>query len=176
METGPVVAVTTEASVLGWRVWIVREHRDGIRLGSVLHDEVWSPGSPARAICQLGDHAAPDASCNCGFHAAQDPVDAFPYLHGRDEPGTLGRVLGEVALSGVVVRTETGWRAEQAYPLRLYLRAGALAAALAAYGISVLSPAWSSASATSSSTDSAGSPTSSWSAAPTRSSPGAASG
>jgi hypothetical protein len=176
METGHVVALTNEARVLGWRVWTVREHRDGIRLGSVLHDEVWAPGPPARASCRSGDHAAPDARCNCGFHAVQDPVDAFSYLHGRDEPGTLGRVLGEVALSGLVVRTETGWRAEKAYPLRLYLRDGELAGTLAVYGISVLSPAWSSASATSSSTDSVGSPTTSGSAARMRSSPRDASG
>ena len=177
MDIGGFVGVTAGRRAVGWRVWTVQETRDGVRLGSVIHDAIWMPGSPARASCPHGDlHVVPGPCCNCGFHAAQDPVDVFSYLHGRDEPRTLCRVLGEVSLLGLVVGTERGWRASEAYPLRLYVADSEIAAALALYGVPVLSPGCSSASATNSATDSAGSPTSSCSAARTRSSPKAASG
>jgi hypothetical protein len=171
METGEFVRVTNARRTVGWRAWTVEECRDGVRLGSVIHDAIWTPGASARASCRLDElHVVPDATCNCGFHAARDPVDAFSYLHGRDEPGTLCRVLGEVVLSGLVVETEGGWRASEAYPLRLYAGDTRIAAALAIYDVPVLSPKCESASATISTAASGGSRRSSWSAARTRSS------
>ena len=177
MDTGEFVGAKAGRRAAGWRVWTVQENRDGIRLGSVIHEGIWTPGCPARASCPNGDlHVVPGASCNCGFHAAQDPVDAFSYLHGRDEPRTLCRVLGEVSLFGLVIQTERGWRASDAYPLRLYVADQEIGAALAIYGVPVLSSGCGSASATNSETDSAGSPTSSCGAARTRSLRTAASG
>jgi hypothetical protein len=176
METGEVVRAWS-AQAVGWRVWTVQERPEGVRLGSVIHEAVWTPGLAARAKCSLGlHHVAPDPRCNCGFHGARDPVDTFCYLHGRNERGTICRILGEVMLSGHVVETEGGWRASASYPLRLYVRDPEIAAALASYAVPVLSPEWGSAIATSSKADSAGSPTSSCSAARTRSSRTAASG
>jgi hypothetical protein len=176
METGEVVRAWS-ARAVGWRVWTVQERPEGVRLGSVIHEAVWTPGLAARATCSLDlPHVAPDPRCNCGFHAARDPVDAFSYLHGRNEPRTICRILGEVVLSGHVVERERGWRASESYPLRLYVRDPEIAAALASYAVPVLSPEWSSAIATSSTADSAGSPTSSCSAARTRSLRTAASG
>ena len=69
-----------------------------------------------------------------------------------------------------------GWRASAAYPARLYVADPIVAAALAVYGVPVVSPEWTSASATSSTAASAGSSTSSWSAASTLSSRAGASG
>lgn len=170
MDTGELVGVTAGTRAVGWRVWTVQESPEGVRLGSVIYEAVWTPGSPAHARCPYDDlHVVPGASCNCGFHGTQDPVDAFSYLHGRDEPRTLCRVLGEVSLFGLVVRTERGWRASEAYPRRLYVRDAAVADALGIYGVPVLSPECSSASATSPTKGSAGSPTSSYSVARTRS-------
>ena len=177
MDTGELVGVTNGTRAVGWRVWTVQESRDGVRLGSVIHDAIWTPGSPARAGCPQDErHVVPDASCNCGFHAARDPVDTFSYLYGRDEPRTLCRVIGEVSLSGFLVETERGWRASEAYPWRLYVGDARIAAALAIYGVPVLSPGCSSGSAMTSKTGSAGSPTSSYGAAPMHSSRTAASG
>jgi hypothetical protein len=68
------------------------------------------------------------------------PVDALSYLRGRDGPGTVCRVLGEVELSGVIVETHSGWRASAAYPARLYVADPELADALAVYDVPVLSP------------------------------------
>ena len=178
MNTGRAVRLTSHDRVVGWRAWTVQETKDGVRLGSVIYDAVWRPTDPGSAVCRCDhSHAAPAIACTCGFHAARDPVDALTYLHGRDEPRTLCRVLGEVQLSGLVVETEAGYRGATAYPLRLYANDLELAATLEAiYGVPVRFPGWESDFATSSRAGSAGSSLSSCSVARTRSSRTAASG
>ena len=178
MNTGRAVRLTSHDRVVGWRAWTVQETKDGVRLGSVIYDAVWRPTDPGSAVCRCDhSHAAPAIACTCGFHAARDPVDALTYLHGRDEPRTLCRVLGEVQLSGLVVETEAGYRGAAAYPLRLYANDLELAATLEAiYGVPVRFPGWESDFATSSRAGSAGSSLSSCSVARTRSSRTAASG
>jgi hypothetical protein len=145
METGRVLRESSRP-VTGWRAWVVRETADGLRLGSVLHDLAWPHGHPLVAECRRDDdpfaaairaHPVPGAECNCGFHAARDPVDALSYARGRDEPTTVCRILGEVLLWGHVLETEGGSRASHAYPGRLYVADPAVAAALAAYGVPV---------------------------------------
>jgi hypothetical protein len=149
METGLAVRVESDVTALGWRAWKVSESPDGLRLGSVIYDGLWLPGEAAQAACRreedpfavpAGAHDVPGTACLCGIHAARDPVDAFSYLRGRDEAGIVGRVLGEVVLSGRVVEAEAGWRASAAYPARLYVDDPEVAHALAVYGVPVLSP------------------------------------
>jgi hypothetical protein len=178
MNIGEAIRATSRNRVVGWRAWTVIETNDGVRLASVIYDTVWHPTGPALAACRCDQsHAAPEIACTCGFHAARDPVDAFTYLHGRDEPRTLCRVLGEVRLSGLVVETEAGYRGAAAYPLRLYTNELEVAAALEAiYGVPVRSPGCESGFATSSTAASAGSPLSSCGAARMPSSWTAASG
>ena len=150
METGKVVRELSR-TVVGWRAWAVRETPAGVRLASVLHELVWRPGGTEVAACagDGGVHPVPGPRCSCGFHAARDPADALTYLIGRDEPGTVCRVLGEVALWGHVLETETGWRASHALPLRLYVRDPELAPALSAYGAAIsCEPCWSPSSPT----------------------------
>jgi hypothetical protein len=131
-------------ALIGWRVWCVVETRDGLRLGSVIQDEIWPVGTELVARCRAdrdpcnglllgGSHAAPARDCNCGIHAAREPAAVLSYLRGRDEPGTVGRVLGRVLLWGAVVEHEGGWRAERAYPLDLVGDTAASSLALAAY-------------------------------------------
>jgi hypothetical protein len=150
MEIGAVVRVASGVTALGWRAWKVSESPDGLYLGSIIYDGVWLPGKAATAVCRRQEdpfaepvdaHDAPGTKCLCGIHAARDPVDAISYLRGRDEPGTVCRVLGEVALSGQVVETEAGWRASVAWPARLYVGDPGIADALAIYGVPILSPA-----------------------------------
>jgi hypothetical protein len=151
METGNAIRELLEsAPVTGWRAWVVTETAAGLRLGSVLYDEVWTPGTTALAVCRRRDdlfaepiapHATPTAACGCGFHAARDPADALSYLRGRDEPTTVCRILGEVALWGRLVETEAGWRAAAAYPVRLYVPDASIADALAVYAVPVVSAA-----------------------------------
>jgi hypothetical protein len=149
METGNAIReLTGSAPVTGWRAWVVTETADGLRLGSVLYDEVWTPDTTALAVCRrredffaepLPPHATPSLACGCGFHAAHDAADALSYLQGRDEPATVCRILGEVALWGRLVETEAGWRAAAAYPVRLYVPDREIADELAAYGVPVVS-------------------------------------
>ena len=145
METGRTLRERS-LPVTGWRAWVVTETPAGLRLGSVLHDLVWPQGRAAVAECRreddpfatpIGVHPVPAAACNCGFHAARDPVDALSYARGRDEPGTICRILGEVVLWGHVLETEGGWRASHAYPGRLYMPDAGLAAELAVYSVPV---------------------------------------
>jgi len=178
MNIGEGVRSGNRERVVGWRAWTVIETKDGVRLGSVIYDTVWQPTEQAIAVCHCDrSHDAPAIACTCGFHAALDPVDALTYLHGRDEPRTLCRVLGEVGLSGLVVETEGGYRGAVAYPLRLYANDLDVAATLESiYGVRVRSPGCESGSATSSTAASAGSSPSSCSAARTLSWRTAASG
>ena len=136
----------TSTPVTGWRAWVVTETPAGLRLGSVLHDLMWPHRRALVAECRrhedafaeaIAPHPVPGPECNCGFHAARDPVDALSYARGRDEPGTVCRILGEVALWGHVLEAEHGWRASHAYPRRLYVRNPEIAAALTAYGVPV---------------------------------------
>ncbi len=145
METGRTLRESSRP-VTGWRAWVVTETAAGLRLASVLHDVVWPHGVQLVAECRrhddpfaapIGTHPVPGAECNCGFHAARDPVDALSYARGRDELGTVCRVLGEVSLWGHVLETEAGWRASHAYPLRLYVPDAEVAAQLAAYSVPV---------------------------------------
>ena len=138
MRSGRIIRVVDGIVAVGWRAWTVQETNAGIRLGSVIHDMQWQPRQPATALCETS-HPAPSVACNCGFHAVRDPVDAFSYLHGRDELHTIGRVLGEVLLGGRIVETDVGWRAAKAYPLRLYVEDEDVAASLVPYAIPVLS-------------------------------------
>jgi hypothetical protein len=148
METGRALRELS-VPVTGWRAWTVVETNAGLRLGSVLHDLLWPCARPVVAECRLDEdpfaapvapHPVPGAACNCGFHAARDASDALSYARGRDEPGTICRILGEVTLWGHVLQTESGWRASHAYPSRLYVPDAELAAALAAYGVDISSP------------------------------------
>jgi hypothetical protein len=149
METGNAIRELVDAApIFGWRAWMVTQTDAGPRLGSVLYDDVWVPGTTALASCRRHDdlfadplppHETPGFACGCGFHAARDPVDALSYLRGRDEPATVCRILGEVALWGRLVETEAGWRAGAAYPVRLYVDDAAIGDALAVYGVPVVS-------------------------------------
>jgi hypothetical protein len=123
--------------IVGWRVWRVdRRHR----LCSALRDEAWQPHRAFAAGCS-SDHAAPDPRCTCGIYAVRRPQDARLYLVGRNSPEAVHRVLGRVALWGRVVEYERGWRAERAYPSRLWVPecpvGFQVAAALGRYGVPV---------------------------------------
>lgn len=126
--------------IRGWRVWRVAAARGTIRLWSVLYDEPWQPLAPFRAVCVSDPaHAAPTTGCACGVHAARSVNRAARYLIGRDDPEIVHRVFGVVALWGDVFEGVDGWRAELAYPDRLWVpaspRADEIAGALEAYGV-----------------------------------------
>ena len=82
-------------------------------------------GSPAEEV------GAEREECACGIHAAREPATVWSYLRGRDEPGTVARVLGRVLLWGRVVEHEGGWRASHASPLDFVATEPELARSLA---------------------------------------------
>lgn len=53
----------------------------------------------------------PIKDCKCGIYAANNIAEAEKY----------GDIIGRVALWGTVVVSETGWRAQYAYPQALYV-------------------------------------------------------
>jgi hypothetical protein len=110
-------------ALIGWRVWCVVETAHGLRLASVIEDDLWPVRMELVARCrshERGDgHTAPAIECSCGVHATHEPAAVRTYLRGRDGPTTIARVLGRVLLWGRVVEHEYGWRAERAYPLEL---------------------------------------------------------
>jgi hypothetical protein len=141
-------------ALIGWRVWLVVESGGELGLASVLHDELWPAARETVARCRRGEdllwpapdpplppHAAPHIRCTCGIHAARAPDDALTYLRGRDDPGTVARVLGTVALWGSVVELERGWRASHAYPLTLLVREAQIRRRLARYRVTFAQPA-----------------------------------
>jgi hypothetical protein len=123
--------------VLGWRLWLVVADGGYLWLESLLYATRWSPHRQLEARCiphrrcyfcspreleAFATHPAPDADCECGIYAAASPATLAPYIDST-YPGrtALERVLGRVRLWGKVIECERGWRAEHAYPERLYV-------------------------------------------------------
>ena len=86
-------------------------------------------------------HAAPASDCECGIYAARAPAEAARYLVGRDDSQVVQRVIGRVALWGVVFAGREAWRAAYAYPNHIWIPSrdadDTVAAALRAYGATV---------------------------------------
>ena len=137
------IAPDFAAPLRGWRTWRVIETPAGLRLCSVIYDEIWMPGQPFRATCLAagGGHDAPAAGCECGIYASRDCAHVSRYLIGRNDPLIVHRVVGVVALWGGVFEGVGGWRAAFAYPDRLWVpdlaQADEIARQLRAYGVPV---------------------------------------
>jgi hypothetical protein len=116
-----------------WRVWKVVRRDGDYSLGSVLHRTVWPAGEALTAEClrrrffprlrSRTCHDSPAAECECGIYAAAlECVGSYVAeapCHG------VARVLGQVALWGIVIECERGFRASHAYPTRIYVPADA---------------------------------------------------
>lgn len=102
--------------ITGWRYW----RADEGWLCSLLKFKTWPPGRALRAQCVLSeDHGPlPGESCGCGIYAAVN----LPTLKELLQPNLDSPlVVGEVALWGRVIPAELGFRAELAYPRRLWV-------------------------------------------------------
>jgi hypothetical protein len=107
--------------ILAWRAWRVARAGTALRLRSAVYEETWEPRREAQARCRVGvaPHPAPALGCSCGLYGVRVPAAALRYLVGRDDPGIVHRVLGLVALWGLVAEGPSGWRATKAYPARI---------------------------------------------------------
>ena len=115
---------------LGWRVWLVVDQGDDLRLSSVLYPTIWPVQLRLRGRVRPNTrrshwHRVPHARCGCGVHAAVSVEDAASYFDGRGRAslGEVYRVVGRVALWGSVIEGDKGWRASHGYPHALYVPA-----------------------------------------------------
>jgi hypothetical protein len=101
---------------IGVRAWRVV---DG-RLSSLTKSDIWLPGEPMHAMCggrKAADtsHTPPQKGCTCGVYA----VKKLSIL--RDQDYHADGVLGFVQLWGRIMVGAKGYRAEHAYPLKLFV-------------------------------------------------------
>jgi hypothetical protein len=133
MTDGVIVPDLVEP-VVGWRYW--RLDRGRTRLASLTaHAEVWPVGRTFGAACRFARrdrsdaryqvvggferarHGAPEEGCTCGIYAARD----LKTLRSKMLFGLGLMVVGEVSLWGKVISATRGYRAQFAYPRRLYV-------------------------------------------------------
>ncbi len=120
---------------LGWRAWfldrldgqvVLRSMNAGTGSGN-RHDldyrrmATWPQRERMAARCRHGNrHAAPADDCSCGIYAANSNERLrAEFSYGRDD----SQVVGTVMLWGDVVVADWGFRAQFAYPKRLYVPA-----------------------------------------------------
>lgn len=126
-----------------WRLWEVEDVDRAPRLRSLYRLSFWPVGAPFEARCEAQRlrlsrrprHAAPSETCTCGIYGA--PFELIRRKLAVDDglpPGSLF-VIGTVSLWGDVLECERGWRAELAYPSRLFVPLGVPGAAERAVGL-----------------------------------------
>ena len=149
--SGDVSAPDFHEPVVAWRVWRIFEDSRRYVLMSLHHDVAWPAGAPLVAGCNRASsgallrHTAPGRECRCGVYATRlEDIDLetlweFPRSF-------CPFALGRVSLWGSVVEAERGWRAQVAYPERIFLpargwlerrRAARAAEGLRAYRVAV---------------------------------------
>jgi len=110
--------------ILGYRIW----QWDVAGLCS-LNGEFWQPGKPLEARCKVCDfalwrghhravhglHRAPHIKCTCGIYASKS------LEHLRECGYERYGIYGQVSLWGTAVEHQYGWRAQYAYPRRVFL-------------------------------------------------------
>jgi hypothetical protein len=120
--------------IIGWRYWRLDRHRR--QLASLTgHTEVWPVRRAFQAACRYARrdptdiryqfvggfkrarHDAPEEGCTCGIYAARD----LKNLRAKMLFGLGLMVVGEVAMWGKVIPGTRGYRAQFAYPRRLYV-------------------------------------------------------
>jgi hypothetical protein len=105
---GVAVGFWSPTPILGFRFWyVLSEHLKGVR-------QIWERPE-LKAWCERRGPGAPHAGggCPCGIYALKAPEGLPRPETARLRPGT-GIAYGVVALSGVVVEHERGYRAARA--------------------------------------------------------------
>jgi hypothetical protein len=107
--------------IVGWRVWGISTldptsarpaAAKTLILVSTFMDSVWHPGSVMTACCGAN-------TLRHGIHAFATSAEAMKYMAQGRKP--MRQVFGEVSLWGRVVIHENGYRAQCAYPRRLFV-------------------------------------------------------
>jgi hypothetical protein len=124
-----VAAPDAVGAIVGWRAWTIAQIDGRFRLRSMVAPTLWEPLQVFEATCLRprlrlfrrwsARHEAPWTGCQCGIYAT-DSVTAATYASGPAY-GAERRVLGTVALWGLVAECEHGWRASDAYPCQIMI-------------------------------------------------------
>lgn len=129
----PLPKALVAGPTIAYRLWRLRRLQSGLRIGAVAHDRWMRPGEPLAARCEAGDgwtstvsngfittrtgHSAPAVHCQCGWYGVNDWTKVSGYeASGAD----VAIIAGQVALWGRVIEHEHGYRAQYAYPVRLW--------------------------------------------------------
>jgi hypothetical protein len=118
-------------AIVGWRAWAISDVAGTFRLRSVVAPTLWPAREVLEAEClrpglhflrrwRFG-HKPPSETCECGVYAADASTAASYGTPPADRVDR--RILGRVALWGVVVECEHGWRASHAYPYEIVIPA-----------------------------------------------------
>ncbi|MGH2752568.1 MAG: hypothetical protein ACRDK3_17115 [Actinomycetota bacterium] len=144
--------------VVGWRYWRVDKKEGLLHSLSGAKGFLWQPNTRFEARCPVVKrsgldgryrfisgmrvelHDAPGEMCRCGIYAARD----LTHLRRQMLAGLAINVVGEVSLWGKLIPGSKGYRAEYAYPRRLFViqrtaewDQSAVAGALSVYGVPV---------------------------------------
>lgn len=154
-EPAPTVPATSFAPdyaepLSAWRLWEVEPLDAAPRLRSLYRFSLWPVGAPLEARCEAQRlrlprrprHRAPTATCTCGIYGAPFELIRRKLVVDNGLPTGCLFVIGTVLLWGDVLECERGWRAEFAYPGRLFVPvafpgAAAQAGGLGDYGVPV---------------------------------------
>jgi hypothetical protein len=116
-------------AIVGWRAWAISELAGTFVLRSIVAPTVWPAREVLEAKClrpglrpfrrwRFG-HDPPHDTCECGIYAAGASTAAS---YGTPPADRIDRrILGRVALWGVVAECEHGWRASHAYPYEIVI-------------------------------------------------------
>lgn len=118
--------------ITAYRAWRAESVNCQVRLFALGQDVIWEPRQKAEAECiqwtfwrKLGlspnkarprEHEAPDANCGCGIWGFKSFENLRLALGRSYKPS----VIGKVSLWGRVIETENGFRAQYAYPQKLW--------------------------------------------------------
>jgi hypothetical protein len=121
--------------VVGWRYWRVDKKEKLLHSLSGAKGFMWQPNTRFEARCPVikptgidgryrflsgyrGEmHDSPGEMCRCGIYAARD----LTHLRRQMLTGLALNVVGEVSLWGKLIPGSKGYRAQYAYPRRLFV-------------------------------------------------------
>jgi hypothetical protein len=101
--------LTVVEPLVGWRGYTFARPQYLTTFGTV-HE----PRIRNEAVCEIKDHLAPDEQCSCRFYAFKRANQIFEQAYSNQD------FLAEVWLWGKVVEHTDGYRAQYAYPKKLY--------------------------------------------------------
>lgn len=123
----------SKKAMVGWRMWNVyppmnNKLREPFKLYSLSYGGPWPSMAPQIGTChnadpsEITDHKCPSWEHRCGVHAVKSTSQLRKWGNPDVGPNSeYARVTGEVEMWGRVLEYEEGFRAEWAYPLKLYL-------------------------------------------------------